>query len=486
MLTGGLPDQVPPGDALPGETLTEALPGEALPAEAVAPADQTLLDQALPGEAMPPEAAALAERSDAVCRMGAMILATGTASYRVKRAMGRVAEALDIDTLEAQVTLNEIVVTTRRHGFSRTRVVEVSTPLVNADRICELMRISLRAQPGLSPEELHHQLDAVEHKPHLYPLPMVCTAAALACAAFAFLNQGAWPDCLVAALGAAIGKGVQVWLRRFRVNQLVVVALASAAACCAAAAAGTAARLFLVPGYSLHQVAVIASTLFLVPGFPLLAAALDLARFDFAAGMSRLLFAGLVTVAGAAGICPVTWMLALPFADGGRSHLAAGLLLVLRALASFAGVLGFALTFNTPLRVALATACIGTLGNLLRLSAIDLGGSTLPCAAAATLLIGLLVGSVNRRLLAARITLSVPAVLIMIPGMTAYRSILSSVADRPLDALAYGMTSVSAVCALTAGLIVARMITDPVWAESLQVWTHPPHTYTADRLREEH
>ena len=60
-----------------------------------------------------PAAIALAEKSDAVCRMGALMLGAGTGSYRVKAAMGRVAAALGIEELEAQVSLNEIVATAR-------------------------------------------------------------------------------------------------------------------------------------------------------------------------------------------------------------------------------------------------------------------------------------------------------------------------------------------------------------------------------------
>lgn len=65
--------------------------------------------------------ALLAEKSDAVCRMGSLMLTSGTGSYRVKAAMGRVAQALGIDQIEAQVSLNEIVATTRAHGTFRTR-----------------------------------------------------------------------------------------------------------------------------------------------------------------------------------------------------------------------------------------------------------------------------------------------------------------------------------------------------------------------------
>ena len=45
----------------------------------------------------------LAEVSDAVCRMGSLMLSSGTGSFRVKAAMGRVASALGVEQLEARV-----------------------------------------------------------------------------------------------------------------------------------------------------------------------------------------------------------------------------------------------------------------------------------------------------------------------------------------------------------------------------------------------
>lgn len=428
------------------------------------------------------DAAALAERSDAVCRIGAMMLLSGTASYRVKLAMGRVAAALDLDSLQAQVTLNEIVMTTSSGSASLTRVVEVPTPAVDTDRIGELMRLTLRLRPGLDVLDLHEQLDAIERRPHLYRRPLLCAAAALACIAFAFLNHGGWLDCLVAGLAAAVGKWVQLQLRPRHVNPLVVVALAAASACSTAALAGTVLQTLLPPD-PVSEVAVIASVLFLVPGFPLLTAALDLARFDFASGMSRLLYAALLMGAATMGLWPVAWAITLAPAGSLGPDLSWPILLTLRCLASFAGVFGFAVTFNAPLRIILATSTIGMIANVLRLSAVDLGANSLLCAAGATLLIGLLAGMVNQRLLAARITLSVPAVVIMIPGVVTYDSILAVVTGQPLDAVAYGLTSVSTVAALAVGLVVSRMVTDPAWTTPKPTWTRPPHTRAMDRIQ---
>ena len=430
-------------------------------------------------------AVALAAKSDAVCRLGALMLSAGTGSYRVKVAMGRVAAALGVDQLEAQVSLTEIVLTTRAHGTFRTQVVEVPPPVVNADRIRALTRLSLRVGPGLLVADLQRQLDRVEQRGPLYSAIAVVAGAAAACAAFAFLNNGRWQECLAAGVAAGIGKLAQVTLhRRFRLNQLAIIAIASTIACVLYLLA---AALFhgLLPGADdpLHEAAFTSAILFLVPGFPLLTAALDLARFDFTSGISRLLYSFMITLAAALG----AWLAAMAFGlspqDVEPVALPAGPLLGLRLLASFIGVLGFAVTFQTPLRVGLAAAAIGTAANVPRLFALDAGWNPLLCATVASLVVGLLAAWISQRIAAPRIILSVPAVLIMIPGASTYRALVAVINGDPVGAVGNAAVALGVVLGLAAGLTVARMLTDPAWTTPSPQWTRMPRTHAQDVLR---
>ena len=115
--------------------------------------------------------------SDAASRMGALMLGSGTGSFRVLQAMRRVAAALGIDRLQAQVTLTHIVSTTTRQGIFRTQVVEVPTPGVNADRIAALETISRSLPDGSSAAELDALLDEVEHRPDVQTLAYYSAAA---------------------------------------------------------------------------------------------------------------------------------------------------------------------------------------------------------------------------------------------------------------------------------------------------------------------
>ncbi|MFT4295060.1 MAG: threonine/serine exporter family protein [Micropruina sp.] len=428
--------------------------------------------------------AVLAEKSDAVCRMGALMLGAGTGSFRVKAAMGRVAAALGIDQLEAQVSLTEVVATTRADGTFRTQVTEIGPPVVNADRIRALLRISLRARPGLEAADLQRQLDRVVARPPLFPPLAVVAGAAAACAAFAFLNNGRWPEVLAAGIAAALGKGTQLAVhRRFRLNQLAVIALAAAVASLAyLLGAGLLQLVPWVPGGPLHEAAFTSAVLFLVPGFPLLTAALDLARFDFGAGISRLLYATMITLAAALGAWVVASVFGLTPAEIPPLGLPPAVLLGCRLLASFVGVFGFAVTFNTPPKIAAAAAAIGTLANVPRLFALDAGANVLLCATAGTLAVGLLAAWISQHLASPRIILSVPAVLIMIPGASTYRALVAMINGDPIGALANGSTGLGVLLGLATGLVIARMLTDPAWISPTPQWTRMPHTHAQDVL----
>lgn len=427
----------------------------------------------------------LAEKSDAVCRMGSMMLNAGTGSYRVKAAMGRVAGALGIEQLEAQVGLTEIVATTRARGTFRTQVVEVPAPVVNADRIAALLRVSLRAAPGLTATELQHQLDVLEAKAQHYPAAAIVCGAAAASAAFALLNNGRWQECLAAAVAASCGKIVQLSLRRLRLNHLAIIALAATTACLVYVLSAQLLHWILPTAQTpLHEVAFTSAILFLVPGFPLLTAALDLARFDFTSGVSRLLYASLITLAAALGAWLVAGTFGLAPGEIPQPDLPVPLLLTLWAIASFVGVFGFAITFNTPMRAALAASTIGTAANVGRLAAVGADWNPLICAIVATTVIGLLAGWASQRLPAPRIILSVPAVLIMIPGAATFRALVAIIDKDPLGALSNGFTSLGIVISLASGLVVARMLTDPAWISPTPAWTHMPSTRAQQLLRE--
>lgn len=401
--------------------------------------------------------------SDAVTRIGALMLSAGTGSSRVRQSMRRAAAALGMERLQALVTLREIVTTATWRGIFRTQVVEVPPPGVNAARLAELEELTRRLPEGTTADELNALLDVVERRPSLYGTKRLVLAAAIACMAFAFLNNGGWAECLVVAVAAACGRLVQLALARRRVNQLAAV-LVTAAVACGVYVAVTAAIRGLDPGASgLRASAFTSSILFLVPGFPMMTAALDLARSDLASGIQRLTYAALIIFAAGLG----AWMVvavtdvspaAQPAPAIGQPGIDA-----LRLVAGFAGVLGFAVGFNTPWRFAVVAACIGSVADTARLTATDLHMPQQFAAIGATFIVGVASSAAARYASSPRIITSVPAILIMIPGAVAFRGLVFLNDGQITRALANGVQAGLIVASLAAGLAIARVVTDRGW-----------------------
>jgi uncharacterized membrane protein YjjP (DUF1212 family) len=412
----------------------------------------------------------LIRRSGVALRVGRLSLSAGTGSYRVKASMARMAHALGVDRHEAQVTLTEITTTSHRGHSFRTEVSEVRTIGINADRLAELETLvsELETEAATTGQEITveratAELDRIAAKPPLYSAPLNALWSGIACAAFAFLNNGGPIEIGAVFVGAALGQAVRRALLHRGYNQFGVTMLAAAVAAFV--------YLGLVEGLHAagaiegrHQAGYVSAVLFLIPGFALVAAALDLARLDFSAGLARLTYALMVLVSAALALWAVSSIVGLEPAPARALDLAPGVLLALRFAASFLGVLGFALMFNSPWRMALLAASVGMVANVVRLELVDSGFVAQSAAAVAALLVGLLAAYAAPRLPVPRVTISVPAVVIMVPGATAYRAVFNLADGATVPAIAYTVQAGLVVVALSIGLAVARMLTDRTWA----------------------
>ncbi len=406
----------------------------------------------------------LIRRSDVIIRAGALMLGAGTGSRRVKETMRRVGRALDVDALHAQITLNEIVLTISRRGIFRTQVVEIPSPGVNADRVAALKSWAGSLPDHMTVKAVEAGLDEIVARPSRYSDTMRALGAGAACAGFAYLNNGALLEVLAAALAAFAGQFLRISLLHRKLNQLAVVFAASVLACLSYLGLswlGT--HLGGLPAD--RQVAGFTSAvLFLVPGFPLITAALDLARLDLAAGISRLTYAALVTVTAAMGTWTVAQVFGLVPTLAPPLGTAWWVTLGLRLGATFLGVFGFAVVFNSPPRPAVAAAVIATVANTPRIYLVEHGLPAQAAAGLATLLIGVIAWYVGAALGLPRIILSVPAVVIMVPGAAAYRALVSFNDGDLLASLDHGISAILVVLGMALGLAAARMLTDRDWA----------------------
>lgn len=406
----------------------------------------------------------LIRRSGVALRTGRLSLSAGTGSYRVKASMARVARAVGIESHQAHVTLTEITATSHRGNSFRTEVTEVRTVGINSDRLAELERFAQRADRAehMSVEEASEELDRIAAKPPLYPVAINALWAAIACAAFAFLNSGGMVEVVGAFVGAGLGQALRRVLIHRGWNQFGVTMLAAALACLAYVATLAVIDAAGIPSLS-HEAGYVSAVLFLVPGFPLLTGALDLAKLDFSAGIARLTYALMILTSAALSVWGVSVVAGLAPDPLAGPALGGGVELTLRFVASFFAAAGFALMFNSPWRMALAAGAIGMVANVVRLALVDVDLPVQAAAAAGACVIGLLAAVIAPRMNLPRTTVSVPAVVIMVPGVTAYRAVFHMSEGETTTALAYGFEAALIVIALAIGLAVARMLTDRTW-----------------------
>ncbi len=405
----------------------------------------------------------LVGQSGAILRMGRLMLSAGTASYRVKEAMQRAAEALGVTRHHAHVTLTEITATSHRGQVFRTEVTEVRQVTVNADRIARLDNLKDQLAPGWTPERLNAALDAIEAKKHPYPAWANASFAGLACGAFAVLNNARLFEIIAVMLAATAGQFLRRWLvqRGFNHFGTSMIAATTAATCYLLAVDAINVLPF---GSATQSAGYVSAVLFLVPGFAIVTGALDLAKLDFSAGVSRTAFAVMIFVGSGIGLWGVSLVGGLHSGPGEPFAVSGGAVLAIRLVASFLGVLGFALMFNASLEMAVVASVIGALANVGRLALVDRGVVIQAATVLACVVVGVLAALVANWKKYPNITLSVPATLIMIPGARIYKTMVNLNQGVSTEAVASGLDAALVMLAIAVGLVIAKLLTDPTWS----------------------
>lgn len=325
--------------------------------------------------------------------------------------------------------------------------------------------------PALTVQQAHDRLDLIERRKPLYAPWQSGLAAGIACAAFVFLLGGGAYDMV----GAFVGAGLGQWLRRRlfakHLNQFFVTFVCVAVA--ALACTGMLRAIGLIDPVALqHDTAYIGAMLFVIPGFPLITGGLDIAKIDFPSGIQRLCYTlSIILMATLAG-----WMIAfvVHLNPEGFEPLGLDPLLnnCLRFVAAFVGVWGFSVLFNSPQRMCLVAATIGAITDTFRLIIVDYGMPAEAGAFIGALLAGMLAaawrasvrrGWLPRYLDYPRICLTVPSIVIMVPGMYLYRAMFHLGQFDTQLALDWAFRAFMVIVCLPIGLAMARVITDKSW-----------------------
>ena len=406
----------------------------------------------------------LAYQSRVVLRLGQMLLAAGAGSYRVKASMRTCAEAVGIEKHHAQVTFTEVVATAYANGTFRTELAEQRLLGVNADRIDRITNYLATIEgTQVLVEDVDKALDEIERVKPLYGWLANALASGLACAAFAFLNAGGWVECSVVAIAAFIGQFLRRQMLKRHMNHFGVWMV-----CGGVAASVYILCVYLAQKYMgiepTHQAGFISALLFLVPGFPLVTGIIDLVRHDFAGGIQRIVYVAMLVVSAGVAVWSISEAFNWSVTPEYVVSLPAYIHFPLRFFTSFVAAFGFAMLFNSPPKVCAAAALIGAVINTGRIAlAVELGMPVPAAVGLAALCAGLLAAAVAAKTRYSRVTLSVPAVVIMIPGVPLYRSLTYLNNGQTMEALEQLSTVLFTIVAIGIGLAISRMLTDRAW-----------------------
>jgi uncharacterized membrane protein YjjP (DUF1212 family) len=402
----------------------------------------------------------LSAEAHVIVRMGKALLNAGACTYRVRRCMELVASAMDIEWLQSQVTLNELTVTLFKGKTFRTQVGQVHSIGVNADKLSRLERMA-EELPKSTPRELERMIDAIDCQKRRYPPWLNALCAAIACTAVGFLNNAWWLAVAGILVGAFLGQFVRVTMARFHLNAYLT-ALTSALVASFSYVGITASLSALAPG-SDYGAGCVSALIFLVPGFPLVNATLDLVKTDITAGLTRLTYAFLILVSAAAALVVATWAIGVQPTPLPPPPLDPALYWLLSAAASWIGVAGWAVMFNSCLSGAALAGCVGLIANLIRLGMLGAGSPLWLAAAVGCFVIGLLAYLSAEKAKLAYATIAVPAALIMVPGVPAYRALVAFSSGDVQTLLVNSSAAIFTIVGMAIGLSVARILTERGW-----------------------
>jgi uncharacterized membrane protein YjjP (DUF1212 family) len=409
--------------------------------------------------------ASLKEKTIIVGRVGLIMLSCGTGAWRVREAMNTMARILKV-YCSADIGLISISYTCFDDVSSYTESLSLKSSGVNTDKLTNMQQfVTMFQNEGafLKVKDVHRLLDRIDAKKGNYTPIILGLAAALACCSFVFLLGGGPVEMLCTFFGAGLGNYTRAKMNGKHLTMFAGLAAGVAVACLTYLIFSRGLELLFHINVA-HEAGYIGAMLFAIPGFPFITSGLDLAKSDMRSGIERLVHAvSIIVIATLVG-----WLVALASDLRPDSFLPLGLgpwlICLFRIPASFCGVFGFSVMFNSPVKMAATAGLIGAVANTLRLELVDL--TPLPAAAAAfigALTAGILASLFHKRMGYPRISLTVPAIVIMVPGLYMYRAMYYIGVGNISNGAQWFVSAMMIVLCLPLGLIVARMLMDRDW-----------------------
>lgn len=404
-------------------------------------------------------------------RVGLMQLSGGAGAWRVRDSINIICKALGITcTVDiGLITLNctfysaDPALCGSDDGVcdSFTQSLTLKTTGINTDRLMMLSNF-LHNFPYVADKHsivwFNQVLDSIQSEKAHYSCLDLGFASGFACFAFTFLLGGGLPEMICALLGAFVGNLIKTKMVRERLSFFMSVMVSVAMACATYIAAMKFGE-YAFHVKDVHEAGYICAMLFIIPGFPLITGGTDIAKVEMRSGLERLSYAFMIiTISTLIG-----WVTAdiLDFQPGDfiPLGLSVPVLLILRLIMSFIGVYGFSLMYNSPKRMAATAGIIGMIANTTRLFLAPYTTGFFAALVGAAIS-GLLAAAVHRKAGYPRVSLSIPAIVIMVPGMYLYRGIFNIGINNFAEAAKWLTNGMLIILALPLGIVISRFISD--------------------------
>ncbi|MDO5751070.1 MAG: threonine/serine exporter family protein [Rothia sp. (in: high G+C Gram-positive bacteria)] len=403
-------------------------------------------------------------QSQVVLRLGRILMKSGASAYRIKASMARLAKAIGLDEHHAQVTFTELSTSAYANGNFRTEVAEQRTMGINSYKIDQLGVFISNLPEKITPAQAEAELDRIDSMPHLYTRWMLTLASGIACAAFAFLNRGGYVECFAVLLAAGAGQYLRSTMIKRGINHMAIWMLCGflSTSLYVGVVASLSAAGLIGP---MHMVGFISSILYLVPGFPMVTGMLDIARMDFLAGIARLTYVTVLLVSASFSVWVMITIYHLPLAQNELPPMPYWLYVMLLVLASAIAAMGFAMLFAASHTAVLWAGVIAGIANTARILLVNQGWTPYLAAVLAVFTVGIMaevIAPLHKRRYS-RISLSVPAVVTMVPGVPFYTA-MSHLSMGDMNSAVGGLAqSLLVFLALGLGLAFVRLLFDKNW-----------------------
>ena len=417
---------------------------------------------------VPATEATLKEKTTLAARIGLLTLSVGASAWRVRRSLNIVSRSLGM-SCAADIGLLTLELTCFDEGESYSEAFSLRTAGVNTDKLDAIEKLVAdfeETSKTTSIIEYHHMLDDLEKKPGNYNAWKLGLPAACARGACTSLLGGGIPEILCAFLGAGVGQFIRSKMLGRRITLFACIIVSVMAACLTYVGTISLAEALLHIS-TIHEAGYICAMLFIIPGFPLITGGIDLAKLDMRSGLERLAYAMFIIVIATLTGYAMALLLHFQPASFAELSIAPVWNMLLRILASFVGVFGFSMMFNSPPKMAALAGLVGMVANTLRLELLDF--TSIPAGIAALIgatTAGLLASLVFKEVGYPRISLTVPSIVIMVPGLFLYRGIYYLGLDNVGDASLWLTKALFIIMALPIGLVIARILTDSYFRHS--------------------